>query len=284
MSRESEFLALPARDGVTPAIISQFEQLMWCYYQDYGRKFPWRQTDNPYHILVSEIMLQQTQTSRVLHQYKPFIEAFPDFATLAASPLIDVLKAWQGLGYNRRAVALHRIAHRVVDDFNGELPSSAQLLQRLPGIGPYTASALQAIAFNRPVVFIETNIRAVFIFFFFHQREVVTDKDISHLVDATLDRTNPREWYYALFDYGAMLKKRMKLSERSAHYTKQSVFKGSNREMRGRILRTLLVSSPMAEGKLIEEVQGSPAQIKRNIELLQKEGFLAVTRNMVSIT
>ncbi|UCG84215.1 MAG: A/G-specific adenine glycosylase, partial [Dehalococcoidia bacterium] len=167
MSTESNLQMLQGQDGLSSLTAPIFQQLIWDYYKDHGRLFPWRQTDDPYHILVSEIMLQQTQTSRVLKKYESFISTFPDFQTLAESPLINVLKAWQGLGYNRRAVALHKIAQIVVADCEGELPSSEKVLVKLPGIGPYTASAIKAIAFNQPAVLIETNIRTVYIFFFF---------------------------------------------------------------------------------------------------------------------
>jgi A/G-specific adenine glycosylase len=274
---------LQGQDGLLSLTVPMFQQLIWDYYKDHGRLFPWRQTDDPYHILVSEIMLQQTQTSRVIKKYEFFISTFPDFKTLAESPLIDVLRAWQGLGYNRRAVALHKIAQIVVADYKGELPSSEKALIQLPGIGPYTVSAIKAIAFNQPAVLIETNIRTVYIFFFFPNQETVTDKEIIPLVTATLDITNPREWYYALFDYGAMLKRRVKLNERSAHFHQQSVFKGSNREMRSNILRRLLLESPLSMEKLIEEIQGNSTQIKSNVEQLWKEGFLSVNSNMISI-
>lgn len=283
MSIESKLQMLQGQDGLSPLTVPIFQQLIWDYYKDHGRLFPWRQTDDPYHILVSEIMLQQTQTSRVLKKYESFISTFPDFKTLAESPLINVLKAWQGLGYNRRAVALHKIAQIVIADYKGELPSSDKELIQLPGIGPYTASAIKAIAFNQPAVLIETNIRTVYILFFFPDQETVSDKEIRPLVSATLDITNPREWYYALFDYGSMLKKRVNLNERSAHFHQQSVFEGSNREMRSNILRSLLLESPISIEKLIEEMQGNPTQIKSNVEQLSKEGFLSVNSNMICI-
>ena len=154
---------------------------------------------------------------------------------------------------------------------------------RLPGIGSYTASAVRAIAFNEPAVVIETNIRTVFIFFFLPKSERVTDGEITPLIDATMDRANPREWYYALFDYGAMLKKRVKLNEKSAHYYKQSVFEGSNREMRSNILRTLLGKSPLSMEELIVELKSGPARVRKNVEQLQREGFLILDEDTISI-
>jgi A/G-specific adenine glycosylase len=144
-----------------------FKQTIWDYYQKNGRQFPWRHEQDPYQIVVSEIMLQQTQTHRVVQKFQEFTIKFPSFAALAQAPIRDVLIAWQGLGYNRRALALHAIAQLVVKEFSGTLPTSATMLETFPHIGPNTAGSICAFAFNQPTVFVETNIRAVFIHFFF---------------------------------------------------------------------------------------------------------------------
>ena len=175
-------------------------------------------------------MLQQTQTDRVLKKYGLFLRMFPDWRALAAASLRKILFAWQGLGYNRRALALKRAAEKVIKEWNGDLPSSIETLGTLPGIGPATASAVAAFAFNAPAVFIETNIRAVFIRFFFKRKKHVRDDEILPFIAQTLDRYNPRRWYWALMDYGAMLKKKYpNLSHRSAGYRTQSRFRGSRR-------------------------------------------------------
>ncbi len=257
--------------------------MVWQYYRQHGRAFPWRQTDSPYHILVSELMLQQTQTSRVLTKYEELITAFPDFPALAEASLDQVLRVWQGLGYNRRALALHRIAGIVQSEFNGKLPASPEVLQKLPGIGDYTANAIAALAFNQPTVFIETNIRAVFLRCFFDRDEEVADRDILPLVAATLDSRQPRQWYYALFDYGAMLKKSGKHGARSRHYRRQSAFRGSNRELRARILRLVLARSPVPEQELIRQLDWSASQVRRNLEQMQKEGFISINGDSISI-
>ena len=186
-------------------------------------------------------MLQQTQVERVTTKYSEFIAAFPDFTSLANASLQEVLRVWQGMGYNRRAVALKEIAVRVIRDFNGMLPDSVDVLATLPGIGRATASSIAAFAFNLPAVFIETNIRRVFIHFFFQDKQNIKDPDILLLVEKTLDRRNPGAWYHALMDYGVLLKRQFPgLNKRSAHYQKQTPFQGSNRQMRGRILKTLI--------------------------------------------
>jgi A/G-specific adenine glycosylase len=233
---------------LTDSQVSDFQRTMLDYYQTNGRKFPWRQTKDPYAVLVSEIMLQQTQTDRVLPKYEAWLKRFPTVHSLAAASLSDVLALWSGLGYNRRARFLHEAAKAIAH--KGAFPQSPEELRMLPGIGPYTASAVAAFAFNRPEVFIETNIRSVFIFFFFNDAgrtasdmppvTPVHDREILPLIARTLDRANPRAWYYALMDYGAELKKKVKNPSRnSAHYTKQSAFKGSRREARGAIIRSL---------------------------------------------
>ena len=148
---------------LTPAEVRKFKEMIYGYYREHGRTLPWRLTHNPYHILVSEIMLQQTQVQRVLEKYEPFLDAFPNFPALARAPLSKILATWQGLGYNRRAIALSQISRKVMDDFHGVLPSSVDTLMTFPGIGHATASAIAAFAFLTPAVFIETNIRRVYI-------------------------------------------------------------------------------------------------------------------------
>ena len=275
VSEVQQLHSLIEQEAVTSNTVLLFQQVIRNYYGEHGRIFPWRQTRNPYHILVSEIMLQQTQTSRVVDKYEEFVAYFPDFLSLAEAPVRAVLQAWQGLGYNRRAIALQRIAQKVLADLDGELPSSPETLETFPGIGRYTASAVAALAFNKPVAFVETNIRAVFLYFFFKEKTGVTDREILPLVEATMDKANLREWYYALFDYGAMLKKREKLTAQSAHYHKQGPFKGSNREVRGKVLRLILAHSPITEEEVIGEVRGSPLQVREVIRQLQKEGFIS---------
>ena len=221
--------------------VRQFRGIIYRHYRAHKRAMPWRQTKNPYHILVSEIMLQQTQVDRVMGKYGEFLAKFPDFETLARAPWPEVLAIWQGLGYNRRALALKRLAQGVMENWGGTLPTSAEDLRSLPGIGPATAGALLAFAFAQPVAFIETNIRRVFLHFFFADREGVTDREILPLVEETLDRKRVRDWYYALMDYGAELKGSFpNPNRRSAHYARQSPFAGSNREVRGFILKKLL--------------------------------------------
>jgi A/G-specific adenine glycosylase len=269
-------------EGLTQRTIALFQQIIRDYYRDCGREFPWRKTTNPYHILVSEIMLQQTTTSRVLTKYDEFIKTFPDFQTLNKASVPQVLQVWQGLGYNRRALALKKIAQLVLSEL--KLPRSPEILVKFPGIGSYTAAAISAVAFNQPTVFIDTNIRAVFLFFFFHRQNKVADKEIYPLVAATVDRSNPREWYYALFDYGAMLKKENSLNKQSATYKRQGAFAGSNREIRGKIVRLVLEHSPVYEYEVMQKLNGGQAQIRTNLIQLQQEGFLTIAGDRIYIS
>ena len=178
ISSEARLIKRAQSIGVTPDIVKEFQTLILSYYEECGRDLPWRNSTNPYHILVSEVMLQQTQADRVKTKYHDFLGAFPDFETLAAAPLIDVLSMWQGMGYNRRAVALQRIAQIVVEEYGGTLPQDVETLVKLPGIGEATAAAIAVYAFNKPAVYIETNIRRIVIHFFFRDRTDVRDSEI----------------------------------------------------------------------------------------------------------
>ncbi|MDE5898104.1 MAG: A/G-specific adenine glycosylase [Treponemataceae bacterium] len=222
------------------SLISEFSAAVWRNYEAAGRRFPWRETDDPYAVMVSEFMLQQTQTNRVVAKYEAWLSRFPDVQSAADAPLSEVLSLWNGLGYNRRAKFLHESCRKICADYGGVLPCDAELLDALPGIGPYTARAVAAFAFNKAEAFIETNIRSAFIYFFFPGAASVSDAEILPLVEQTLDRERPREWYYALMDYGAAVKRRTENpSRRSASYARQSKFEGSLRQARGAILRQL---------------------------------------------
>lgn len=239
--------------------VSRFQQTVLDYYDAHGRHdLPWRQASadgayNPYHILVSEIMLQQTQVPRVIPKFISFVQQFPTFQALAAAPLAAVLTAWNGLGYNRRAKFLWQAAGRVVHDHGGALPDTLAELVTLPGIGHNTAGAVLAYAYNKPVVFVETNVRTVFLYHFFAGEEQVSDKQIADKVAQTLPN-NAREWYWAVMDYGTYLKQTVgNLNTQSKHYAKQSAFYGSRRQIRGQVLR-LLTGGPRSFASLQAQI------------------------------
>jgi A/G-specific adenine glycosylase len=259
---------------VSPQMADVFRQAIYAHYHAHPRPLPWRATRDPYRILVSEVMLQQTQVERVKAKYAEFLDAFPGLADLAAAPLAELLPVWQGLGYNRRAIALKRCAEEILTRFAGRVPSSIGELESLPGIGPYTARAVAAFAFNAAEPFIETNIRTVFIHFFFHGREQVADCEIMPLVAATLDRINPRQWYYALMDYGVLLKQlHPNPGRRSSHHVRQSPFKGSNRELRSRMLRAIMQQPGITARQLANLLACEREPLEKNLLALEREGF-----------
>jgi A/G-specific adenine glycosylase len=255
--------------------LSAFKDHIWNFYKENKRHFAWRNIDNPYYVLVSEIMLQQTQTHRVIAKYEEFIAAFPTLKALAHASLRDVLQVWQGLGYYRRARFLHQLATIVVNEYDGVLPDDEKLLQKLPGIGPGTAGSICAFAFNKPTVFIETNIRTVFIHHFFYQKIGVTDKELLPLIAATVDHNNPREWYYALMDYGVFLKSQQtNPSRKSAHYSKQSAFIGSDRQIRAAILKLIVEKNGVTHHAIMSAMNEDCERVQRIIDKLVAENFI----------
>ncbi len=218
----------------------EFKELIRQKDRQLYRDMPWRQDTRPYYVLVSELMLQQTQVSRVIPKFEAFIGAFPDERTLASAPLADVLSLWSGLGYNRRAKFLHDAAKKIVSDYDGRFPDNKTDLLTLPGVGAGTAGAIMTYAYNQPVAFIETNVRTVYFHHFFADDMEVADSELLPIVQATIDQEHPREFYWALMDYGAWMKQQgAGRNNQSKHYKKQSPLRGSVREVRGQIIRYL---------------------------------------------
>ena len=223
------------------AQLDAFIEKVWREGGQRYRELPWRNIDDPYAVLVSEIMLQQTQVSRVEKHWQRFLELFPTLDALAAADVSLVLENWQGLGYNRRALALKRTAEQCSVEYGGVLPADESRLLALPGIGKATAGGVLAFAFQKPALYLETNVRTVFLHELFPDEEGVSDKTLEPLVLATCSKDDPRGWYYALLDYGAYLKSIMpNPSRRSKHYTKQSTFEGSKRQKRAELVRIVL--------------------------------------------
>ena len=261
----------------------EFQELVWQKGRELFRDMPWRRDTRPYYILVSELMLQQTQVERVKPKFAAFITRFPDIATLARAPLSDVLQLWSGLGYNRRAKYLHEAAKTIASQFHGQFPTDMATLLSLPGIGPGTAGALSAYAFNLPAVFIETNVRTVYFHHFFESGEPVHDSQLKDLIEQTIDHDHPREFYWALMDYGSWLKQRkMGHLQQSRHYKKQSKLEGSVRQVRGQIIRLL------TEGDMtIAELKDRLTADKRFDEALYglvRDGLILHTNNRIHLT
>lgn len=262
------------------------------------RDLPWRRTYDPYAIWISEVMLQQTQVSRVDGRWQRWLERFPTVDALAAAAPSDVLEEWQGLGYNRRALSVHRAA-QAISKAGGVFPQDPKELVKLPGIGPATAAGIRAFAFNLHGVYLETNVRTVFLHELYPQAEGVPDSElvplveltcpasVAHVADAAATELTPRSWYYALLDYGAYLKKTIpNPSRRSKSHVKQSRFEGSHRQKRAELLRVLLAHKDEG-GAEFETLHQELCQIEVNagretldeqvtlglLEELAKEGF-----------
>lgn len=259
--------------------ITDFQLTIWDYYDQHARVMPWRSDPSFYHVLVSELMLQQTQVSRVIPKFEAFVRQFPTIESLATAQLADVIIAWQGLGYNRRAKYLHNAAQSIVKH---GIPDTVDQLIALPGVGINTAGAIRAYVFNQPVAYIETNIRTVYIHEFFAHRHDVRDSEILAYVTQTIDADNPREWYYALMDYGVYLKQTDNHLAQSRQYKKQSPLRGSVREMRGRIVR-LLSRGTMTEPCLVEAC-GHDDRVKKALDGLLRDGLIEKRDGQIGLT
>lgn len=259
--------------GLRPQTVSLFRREIYKHYKRSGRDLPWRRSPTPYHVLVSEVMLQQTQVDRVIPKYREWLRAFPTIRRLARAPLRSVVAAWSGLGYNRRARFLWLAAHTVVKKYHGKLPRNVAELETLPGIGPATARSIAAFGYNQPTVFIETNIRSVYLHHFFPRSRDVADSRLLPLIEQTLDWQQPRRWYSALMDYGSDLKRTTaNPSRRSKHHVRQSRFEGSDRQIRGAVLKRLITGS--ATRNQLRTLADTPKRADRVLDQLVNEKLL----------
>lgn len=263
-----------------------FKNSVWDYYRTHARNdLPWRTTITPYYVWISEVMLQQTQVDRVVSFFNNWMKQFPTIKKLAQANQVELLRAWKGLGYNSRALRLKRAAEIIVRDYKGVFPKTYESTLELPGIGPYTAGAISAFAYNQPVTMIETNIRRVYLHHFFKDQANIHDKELLEIISQTIDQKNPREWYWALMDYGAYLGKMIpNPNKKSRHYTVQKKFKGSDREIRGKVLEFLLNKKKQSIERLVDQLQGVTSdreRIEKIIDQLDHEGFLTVNHGSV---
>lgn len=267
--------------------IALFQSQLLKWYRAHKRDdLPWRYTKHrpisSYEILVSEIMLQQTQVPRVRDTFPKFLHVFPTMRRLADAPLDTVLREWQGMGYNRRALYLQKCAQKIIRQFDGLVPFDIAALEKLPGIGPYTAGAISCFAFNTKLVFFDTNIRKFFIHYFFTDHSAqrkISDAEIFPIAEKLLYRKNPRVWNYALMDYGALvLSRKPELLPRAKSYHKQSPFLGSNRFFRSQIVQYILKHN---QASLDELQKASPRDILPILASLQKEGLVQEIRQNI---
>ena len=264
-----------------PVDITSFTSAVWRYYAKNKRDgLAWRKDTSPYSIVVSEIMLQQTQVARVEDFYDKWMKKFPNWETLARAKLSEVLVLWKGLGYNRRAKFLHECAKEVMNTHGGIFPNDEEEVRALPGIGVYTTSAILAFAYDKRQSLIETNTRTAVIYHFFKEEKKVSDKEIAMVLDAcfkpgTKAYKNPREWNWALFDYGSHLKKTVgNLNRKSKSYKKQSRFEGSDRQIRSGIVHFLSSDGPKSRESIIEASGTDSTRVGAQITALEKEGMI----------
>jgi len=281
---ENKGCTLKKSSVLTAGEVAAFRKEVRRHFQRQGRDLSWRRDRTPYRVFVSEIMLQQTQVGRVTEKFPFFLAVFTDFASLAAADTRRLLSVWKGMGYNRRALSLRDAAKMIVKQFGGTLPAAPESLDTLPGVGKATAASIAVFAFNRPVAFIETNVRRVFIHRFFKDRTDVHDDEIMPLVERTIDRKRPAAWYDALMDYGAALAKDVpNPNRRSSHYQRQSPFAGSARQKRGAILGLLVGRTAMDREKIARVLKIGRKQLLALLEGLEREGFIVGDAKKVRI-
>lgn len=263
--------------------IDEFKRLLSQKGEELYRDMPWREDTRPYYVLVSELMLQQTQVARVVPKFLEFIEAFPDEKMLAQASLADVLKLWQGLGYNRRAKYLHEAAKTIANKYKGVFPVEAADIISLPGVGRNTLGAIEAYAFNRPSIYVETNVRTVYMHHFFEDMVDVDDKQIVELIKQTIDIENPRRFYQNIMDYGSWLKVNgVRNISSSRHYKKQPPLEGSIRQVRGWILREL-ASGDVAVGALRSKLSAD-SRFDSALDGLIRDGLVSHSSGIIHLT
>ena len=269
----------------SPEGYEAFVQKILGFYENHGRAFVWRETSDPYHILLSEVMLQQTQTSRVIPKYELFLSLWPTIKDLAGVELDELLYHWKGLGYNRRALNLRKSAI-ACEKWDWNLPKNQAELLSLPGVGKATAAAIGAFSYRERTIYLETNIRRVLLQCFYPEQEGVKDKDLelllAHLVQLVED---PKVWYYALMDFGVLLKHLLpNANVRSAHYIKQAKFENSNRQIRGQLIHLLADTGAKEQEQVISLLSHfEEERVLYCLGQLQKEGFVEETEGTYRI-
>ncbi len=252
----------------------QTELLDW--YAANGRDLPWRHTTDPYAVLLSEVMLQQTQAPRVVDRFPAFLARFPTLASLAAAPLADVLSAWLGLGYNNRALRLKRCAEAAGD----RLPADLEGLRALPGVGPYTARAVLIFAHNADFAAVDANVRRVLT----HRLDLPRDlrpAALQAIAEAALPRGRSRDWHNALMDYGSLV-----LTTRVtgiAPLTRQTPFAGSHRQRRARLLRTLLEGGPLSLSAAAAALDLTLTDCRAVVDSLAADGLVTLRGDRVTV-
>lgn len=260
---------------ITPVQIQRFRRKVLRFYKYHGRNLPWRNTTDPYCIAVSELMLQQTQVARVQPKYETLIERWPDWKSLAKATPRELLAAWSGLGYNRRAMYLGRIARTIVEEYNGAMPDVEAELRKLSGIGPYTARAILIFAFNRPLAAVDTNIRRVLLQEF-GLPDSTSSRHLEALAGLVLPKRRSRDWHNALMDYSQLALPAIIPYIRPV--SRQSPFEGSIRQIRGEIVRQLTRKKSVRVATVARAMGRSRSDVLKAARSMAREGIVALAK------
>jgi A/G-specific adenine glycosylase len=253
--------------------IMKFQRKVFTFYQKQKRKLPWRTTHDPYKILVSEMMLQQTQVSRVITYYTSWVQQWPTVQRLANASRHEVLQCWMGLGYNTRAIRLRKAAHIIAKDFQGDVLQAMKHHEQIPGVGRYTSQAVLIFATNADLVTVDTNIRRIFIHEF-GLPETVSEKTVWELAQRCLPKGRSRDWHNALMDYGALHLTAQKTGVKPK--TRQSRFEGSDRQIRAKILRRLLKDT-VTFSELLTFLDIEQPRLERILQKMENERLVVNT-------
>lgn len=259
-----------------------FQHKIFSYYDRYGRDLPWRKTTDPYHILLSEVMLQQTQVDRVVDYYQRWLKKWPTLVDLAQAERTDVLRMWMGLGYNNRAVNLHKAVQKIVSEYNGEVITAMNNYKNIPGIGPYISHAVRIFSTNENIVTVDTNIRRILIHEF-QLDESVSDKELWEIALNCLPKGKSRKWHNALMDYGATLLTARKTGIKPK--TQQSKFEGSDRQIRAKIVRYLLKNNKPASIKQLMSIvdEKKSERLQKIVQGMVEDELLVSTGEVYSL-
>lgn len=257
-----------------------FQHKILVWYEQNKRDLPWRHTTNPYRIMVSEIMLQQTQVDRVIPKYEAFLKAFPNIWDLAEAPTSQVLELWSGLGYNGRAIRLQEAAKIICKRYSGQVPKNRDALLDLPGIGPYTANAILSFACNLPYPCMDTNIRRIIL----HELKLSEKTSAEHLyaiAESLIPEGLSRDWHNALMDYGSSM-----LTTKATGIkplTTQSKFFHSRRWYRGQILKLLVKEKELTIKELAQRLEKSSEEIEDIAKELEKNKLIARKKEKIML-
>lgn len=260
--------------------IKAFRRKILRFYRTHGRQLPWRTTTDPYRITIAEIMLQQTQVERVIPKYEAWIAQWPDWSSLSRASTEQLLRVWSGLGYNRRALFLGKLANALVHQFKGQLPHDPALLETLPGIGPYTSRAILIFAFNRPLATVDTNIRRVLI----HQFGLSPSTSLETIrlfAERLVPKRLSRDWHNGLMDYS-----RLALPKQLAGVpplSRQTRFEGSARQVRGEIIRMLLKGGTVTFRRICRATGRDLPTVERIAAGMAKDGLILLTKGKLNL-